>query len=95
MSGATAVRTGRTRRARRRRIGIAALAALLVVLAASMLMLGKTVYPIDDVVRVIIGQDVPGASFTVGTLRIPRLAAGALAGIAFGIAGSTFQTLLR
>ncbi|MGO1468126.1 MAG: FecCD family ABC transporter permease [Microbacterium gubbeenense] len=95
MSGATAVRTGRTRRARRRRIGIAALAALLVVLATGMLMLGKTVYPIDDVVRVIIGQDVPGASFTVGTLRIPRLAAGALAGIAFGIAGSTFQTLLR
>lgn len=95
VSGATAIRAGRTRRTRRRRIGIGALAVLFVVLAIGMLMLGKTLYPLDDVIRVIVGQDVPGASFTVGTLRIPRLAAGALAGIAFGIAGSTFQTLLR
>ena len=95
MSAPTAIRIGRTRRARRRSIGISALIVLLVVLAIAMLMLGRTVYSLDEVVRVLGGQDVPGASFTVGKLRIPRLAAGALAGIAFGIAGSTFQTLLR
>jgi len=95
VSGAVAIRAGRSRRARRRRIGIVALFALLVVLAAGMLVLGQTSYPIGDVLRVIVGQDVPGASFTIGRLRLPRLAAGALAGLAFGVAGSTFQTLLR
>src|SRR5699024_2843716 len=63
--------------------------------AAGMLVLGQTSFPISDVLRVLAGQDVPGASFTVGRLRLPRLAAGALAGLAFGVAGSTFQTLLR
>ncbi|WP_156761921.1 FecCD family ABC transporter permease [Microbacterium karelineae] len=89
------IRAGRRRRARRRGIGIAILAVLLVALATAMLVLGQTIYPIGDVVAVIAGRDVPGASFTVGTLRIPRVLTGALAGIAFGIAGSTFQTMLR
>ena len=89
MSGAVTIRAGRSRRTRRRRIGIAVLLALLIVLAAGMLVLGQTSFPLSDVLRVLAGQDVPGASFTVGRLRLPRLAAGALAGLAFG------QTLLR
>ncbi|GGF45186.1 ABC transporter permease [Microbacterium sorbitolivorans] len=89
------IRAGRIRRARRRTIASLVLAVLLVVLAAAMLMLGNTFYTPAQVWGVIIGQDVPGASFTVGTLRIPRLIAGILAGIAFGVAGSTFQTMLR
>lgn len=89
------IRAGRIRRARRRTITSLVLAVLLVALAAAMLMFGNTFYTPAQVWSVIIGQDVPGASFTVGTLRIPRLAAGILAGIAFGVAGSTFQTMLR
>lgn len=34
-------------------------------------MVGKTFYPPADVIRVILGDDVPGASFTVGWLRFP------------------------
>ena len=83
------------RRARRRAVATTVLAALLIALAAATLMFGNTFYTPAEVWGVIVGRDVPGASFTVGTLRIPRLIAGALAGIAFGIAGSTFQTLLR
>ncbi|WP_029150014.1 FecCD family ABC transporter permease [Microbacterium indicum] len=90
-----ALRAGRRRRATRRRVGITALAVLLVALLAASLVIGQTIYPIGDVVQVLLGHDVPGASFTIGTLRIPRAVAGALAGIAFGLAGSTFQTLLR
>ena len=43
----------------------------------------------------ILGETVPGASFTVGELRLPRATLGVLAGFAFGIAGVTFQTMLR
>lgn len=89
------VRAGRMRRARRRTIGIAALALLLLALVAAMLLLGRTIYPVGDVVRVLMGETVPGASFTVGNLRVPRAITGALAGIAFGVAGATFQTMLR
>ncbi|MDI6941990.1 iron chelate uptake ABC transporter family permease subunit [Microbacterium sp. JZ70] len=89
------LRAGRRRRSRRRAIAVAVLAVLLVALFGAMLMLGRTIYPVGDVLAVILGADVPGASFTVGTLRVPRAIAGALAGLAFGLAGSTFQTMLR
>lgn len=89
------LRAGRRRRLRRRAVGVVLLSALLVVLTGAMLVLGQTVYPLSDVVAVIAGESVPGASFTVGTLRIPRAITGILAGIAFGVAGSTFQTTLR
>lgn len=90
-----AVRAGRHRRLRRRRLAVAALAALALALFAAMLILGNTIYPPSEVLAVILGQDVPGASFTVGTLRLPRAVTAVLAGLAFGVAGATFQTMLR
>jgi len=89
------VRTGRIRRSRRRVIVISALAITVLLLVAAVIMVGNTIYPVSDVVKVIRGESVPGASFTVGTLRIPRALIGALAGLAFGAAGATFQTMLR
>ncbi len=89
------VRSGRVRRNRRRRMAMGILVALLVVLFGAMLMLGNTIYPVSDVIAVLSGQQVPGASFTVGSLRLPRALTGVLAGIAFGVAGATFQTMLR
>ena len=38
---------------------------MLVVLFAVALMIGNTFYPLDEVIRVIVGETVPGASFTV------------------------------
>jgi iron complex transport system permease protein len=90
-----AVITGRRRRARRRTAVTVALAAGVVLVFAASLMIGKTFYGLDDVVRVILGETVPGASFTVGELRLPRAVLAILAGAAFGIAGVTFQTMLR
>ncbi|MFI8523010.1 FecCD family ABC transporter permease [Promicromonospora sukumoe] len=89
------VAASRVRRGRRRRLVIALLATLVVVLLAVTLMVGRTFYPPADVVGVILGQDVPGASFTVGRLRLPRAVLAALAGICFGLGGVTFQTMLR
>ena len=68
---------------------------MLVVLFAVALMIGNTFYPLDEVIRVIVGETVPGASFTGGELRLPRAVLAILAGFAFGIAGVSFQTLLR
>lgn len=89
------VRAGRLKRSHRATFAVVALLAFLVALIFAMLMLGNTIYPVSDVLAVIGGEDVPGASFAVGTLRIPRAITGALAGMAFGIAGTTFQTMLR
>jgi len=89
------VRVGRARRGRRRRVALGMLTVAIVALFFAMLMLGNTIYPVSDVIAVLLGQKVPGASFTVGTLRLPRGLTAVLAGIAFGVAGSTFQTMLR
>ncbi|GAB3479506.1 FecCD family ABC transporter permease [Nocardiopsis coralliicola] len=90
-----AVVRGRRRRTRRRTAVMAALTALIAAGFATALMAGNTFYPPGDVLGVILGQDVPGASFTVGRLRLPRAVLAVVAGLCFGIAGITFQTLLR
>jgi iron complex transport system permease protein len=84
-------------RVRRRHRGtvLAVLGILIVVVFAVTLMVGKSFYGPAEVLRVILGETVPGASFTVGELRLPRATMGVLAGFAFGIAGVTFQTMLR
>ena len=90
-----AVRTG-ARLRRRHLAGITTLLTILiVVIFAVTLMIGGTFYSPADVLRVLLGESVPGASFTVGELRLPRATLGLLAGFAFGIAGVTFQTMLR
>lgn len=86
---------GRRARARHRTTAAVALAAATMVVFAVTLMIGNTFYGPDEVIRVILGETVPGASFTVGELRLPRAVVGVLAGFAFGIAGVTFQTMLR
>ncbi|HLR44461.1 MAG TPA: iron chelate uptake ABC transporter family permease subunit, partial [Brevibacterium sp.] len=85
------------RRSRRRRYLLVCVSLMVLVLAmlAVSLMFGRQFYGPGEVVRVLLGEQVPGASFTVGVLRLPRALVGLLAGIAFGMAGITFQTMLR
>ncbi len=90
-----AVAGGRRRRAVRRRLVISMLAVLVVAGFAVTLMCGRTFYPPGDVIGVILGDQVPGASFTVGRLRLPRAVLAVTAGFSFGLAGATFQTMLR
>ncbi|MER6692695.1 FecCD family ABC transporter permease [Streptomyces minutiscleroticus] len=90
-----AVARGRVRRASRRRLVVLALAVLVVAGFIVSLMFGQTFYPFDDVLRVVFGEQVPGASFTVGRLRLPRAVLAVVAGFSFGLAGVTFQTMLR
>jgi iron complex transport system permease protein len=85
----------RRRRSTRRATAVGGLALLVLGLFALSLMLGHTFYGPGDVLRVVAGQDVPGASFTVGQLRLPRACLGLLAGACLGAGGVTFQTMLR
>ncbi|MFJ9552323.1 FecCD family ABC transporter permease [Nocardiopsis sp. NPDC101807] len=93
--GVEAVTRGRVRRTARRGAVVAVLAVLIIAVFATSLMVGRTFYPPADVVAVILGEQVPGASFTVGTLRLPRAVLAVAAGLCFGIGGVTFQTMLR
>ena len=86
---------GRRSRQRRRLLATGGLGLAALVLAVTMLCLGETTYSLEEVARVLLGEQVKGASFAVGTLRLPRALAGILAGFAFGAAGAAFQTMLR
>ncbi|MTD15039.1 iron chelate uptake ABC transporter family permease subunit [Nakamurella sp. YIM 132087] len=74
---------------------ITVMSVLILVTFACSLMFGKTFYPPSDVIRIILGQDVPDANFTVGRLRLPRAVLAVIAGMCFGLGGITFQTMLR
>ncbi|WP_422646315.1 FecCD family ABC transporter permease [Agrobacterium tumefaciens] len=59
------------------------------------LMLGQSFTPPGEVMRVLLGENIAGVSFTVGQLRLPRAVLSILAGLSFGLGGVAFQTMLR
>ncbi|WP_066155231.1 FecCD family ABC transporter permease [Halalkalibacter krulwichiae] len=86
---------GRKKRRRRFILVTSLLTLIALLLSCAMLMLGNTIYPAQDVIRVLLGEEVQGATFAVGTIRFPRMVAGVFAGFAFGVGGYIFQTMLR
>lgn len=89
------IMAGRRQRWRRWILVTGILAVLACVLICAMLLMGNTIYPVSDVVRALMGEQLKGVSFAVNTVRLPRMLAGLFAGFAFGVAGYTFQTMLR
>lgn len=71
------------------------LALITAILCSIMLYLGNTNYSPEIILRVLLGEEIKGATFAIETIRLPRMLAGLLAGMAFGMAGNTFQTMLR
>ncbi|MEP1122867.1 MAG: iron chelate uptake ABC transporter family permease subunit [Ilumatobacter sp.] len=92
---AESVARARVRRKLRRRVVTTVLAIGIVSVFAVTLMVGNTIYSPSEVLRVVLGDEVQGASFTVGRLRLPRAVLGIAAGACFGFGGVTFQTMLR
>ena len=86
---------GRRRRTLRFAAVTIALALTAAALWVAMILVGETWYSTDEVLAVLSGDIVPGASFDVGEIRLPRAIIGLLAGMAFGMAGTTSQTMLR
>lgn len=89
------IMAGRRQRRRRWILVTGLLASLACILCCAMLLLGNTIYPVTEVIRALSGEQIPGASFAVNTIRLPRMLAGLFAGFAFGLAGSIFQTMMR
>ncbi|WP_307785254.1 hypothetical protein [Janibacter melonis] len=65
------MRTGRRQRRVRRAAVVTALAVLVLLALVLSLCLGQTTYSPGEVLRVVLGESVPGASFAVGELRLP------------------------
>ncbi|WP_432757171.1 FecCD family ABC transporter permease [Consotaella aegiceratis] len=74
---------------------VAALVAVMAAMFVLTLVLGQSFTPPSAVIRVLMGEDVPGASFTVGQLRLPRAVLSILTGLSFGLGGVAFQLMLR
>lgn len=87
---ADARRTGRIRLL----VVSAALVAALIVLVVLALMLGDRVISPGDVFATLLGGGSGGDRFVVLGLRVPRLLLGLMVGVAFGLAGAVFQSLL-
>ena len=83
-------------RKRQRRYVFTALTLLFLTfaLACIMMIYGNTIYSPKTVLKVLSGENVEGAVFTIRTLRLPRMLTAILCGLAFGMAGNTFQQLL-
>lgn len=80
------------RRRRRLLVGLCVGLGIMLLLTLS---LGQSFTPLSDVLRALMGEDVPGASFAVRELRLPRAILSVLAGLSFGLGGAAFQIMLR
>ncbi|SDZ89423.1 iron complex transport system permease protein [Pseudobutyrivibrio sp. ACV-2] len=68
---------------------------LLSLICINMTLGTNATYPLSDVFKVLMGQDGIKGAYIIKNLRLPRTIAAVFCGIAFGVAGNTFQTLLR
>ncbi|WP_330242455.1 FecCD family ABC transporter permease [Streptomyces sp. NBC_00525] len=95
-AGHTVLRRGRASfLLHRRSVVVAALLTVLLACAVvAYLCVGESFVAPGEVVRVLFGLPSPD-ELVVGTLRLPRLVVGLLAGVAFGIAGALVQTVAR
>ena len=66
-----------------------------IILGYFTLVLGEQVASLKTVFSALFGNGEGGQTFVVRELRLPRATLGLLAGLAFGLAGITFQTMLR
>jgi iron complex transport system permease protein len=69
-------------------------------MCAVYVLLGSYTVTIPDFFKIVIahltgGEKIPGASFIVMEHKLPRAAVGTLIGVAFGLSGALFQTMLR
>lgn len=90
-----AVRSLRARDRRRMALAIGALVLALLGVMAVRVLLGAYTVTIPDFVRILRGTVIPGASYIVVEVKLPRAIAGALAGFALGASGALFRRTLR
>ncbi len=87
----------RARRAPRRRYlaVLGGLGAALVAAFAVNVLLGDYTYTVPDFFRILLGEDIPVASYLLMESKLPRAVLGVLVGVCFGVGGAIFQVTLR
>ena len=90
-----AVRSARRTVHRRHRLVILGLALAVVAVFGARVLLGDYHVTVPDFLRILTGEEIPGATYIVMETKLPRAVLGVLTGIAFGVAGAIFQTTLR
>ncbi|GAA2061944.1 iron chelate uptake ABC transporter family permease subunit [Streptomyces albiaxialis] len=95
-AGYKAIRSGRTSWLVHKRALLVGAGLALALFAATVanLTLGETTVSPTEVVKVMFGRPSPD-ELVVGTLRMPRLVVGLMAGAALGVAGALIQTVAR
>lgn len=89
------VRRARRAPVRRHRLLLAGLSCAVVAAFAARVLLGDYTVTIPDFVRILGGEQIPGATFIVMESKLPRAVLAVLVGLAFGVGGAIFQTTLR
>ncbi|MCO5733221.1 iron chelate uptake ABC transporter family permease subunit [Rhizobium sp. SSA_523] len=93
--GLHVVAEGRRKRSAHHRRITALLLAMLLGLFLLTLMVGQSVVRPIELLQWALGEELPGLSFTLGALRLPRALLSVLAGVSFGMGGVAFQIMLR
>jgi iron complex transport system permease protein len=95
VDGVAVVRAAR-RRPRRRLILVWAGLTLAIVGAFLVrVLLGDFSFTVPDAVRIVLGEEIPGASFILMEAKLPRAVLAVLVGLPLGVAGAIFQSSLR
>ena len=79
---------------RKQKIVALCLCTIILILAVLSVVYGDRIYSVSAILKVLSGEEIKGATFAIKTIRVPRMLMGMLSGLAFGIAGNTFQVLL-
>lgn len=74
---------------------VAGLVLVVVGAFAARVLLGDYTVTIPDFLRIVGGEQIPGATYIVMESKLPRAVLAVLVGLAFGIGGAIFQTTLR
>ena len=91
----TELNRGFKKRALRWKVVVLALFIMSLILIACELCFGSVYYPVKDIIRVLLGENIDGVSYAVNNVRLPRMIGAVFSGFAFGIAGYVFQNLLH
>lgn len=97
-AGADDLRTVRAARRRGRPRVVAVVTGLLlaiVVVACVSMTVGSFPIPVLDVPSILLGHGDQQTTFIVNELRLPRIVCGLLVGVAFGVSGAIFQSLVQ
>lgn len=94
-SPALVVRRARRGPRRRHRAVVGGLAALGVAAFAVNVLLGDYTYTVPDFFRILLGEEIPVASYLLMESKLPRAVLGVLVGLCLGAGGAVFQVTLR